>query len=290
MLTGLWLTAFLMGLAGAPHCAAMCGAACSLAFPKGVPPAALLGRALGYAVLGGVAAVAAGWISAWGREIAMLKPLWVMAQVAVLLLGLVLLWTGHVPARIDQWGKQGYAAVRARVQSALPALAGRAPWLLALLGGTLWAALPCGLLYAALMVAALAQGPLEGASVMLAFAVPSSLGVWGAPRLLAWLRMRGQAAQTVQATPLAQGADATVVPVIWLQRRVTASSDALSTPDAAVQRDAGAVTPASNALVQGRGAWVDPRWAVRASGLCLALMAGWSVWHQLVAQWQAWCA
>ncbi len=35
MLTGLMLTAFLMGLGGIPHCGAMCGTACAAAFPAG---------------------------------------------------------------------------------------------------------------------------------------------------------------------------------------------------------------------------------------------------------------
>ena len=53
------LAAFLMGLGGVPHCAAMCGAACAVVFPGGVPRWALVGRCLSYAVLGVVAAASA---------------------------------------------------------------------------------------------------------------------------------------------------------------------------------------------------------------------------------------
>ena len=36
--------------------------------------------------------------------------------------------------------------------------------------------------------------------------------------------------------------------------------------------------------------WLDQRLAVRIAGLGLAAMAAWGLWHQLWAQWQAWCA
>ena len=38
--------------------------------------------------------------------------------------------------------------------------------------------MPCGLLQSALLVAALASGPLSGAAVMTGFALASTLGLW----------------------------------------------------------------------------------------------------------------
>lgn len=273
MLTGLLFTALLMGLGGMPHCAAMCGAACAVAFPRGLPRGSWLGRLIGYAALGAVAAVSAGAVSRWGRDVAMLKPLWVMVQVAVCFLGLRLLVSGRMPAMLDGAGRAAYDRFRARMVGWSGSW--RSPWRgvwqvgWPIVGGMAWAALPCGLLYAALMVAALAPDAWGGALVMLAFGVPSSLGVWGAPWLMRRLGLG-------HAQPVA-GAS---VPVIWMRPEAG--------PDA--QRAMESSSPTSRDTSTSLSAWVDPRWAVRASGLSLSLMGAWSVWHQLVAQWQAWCA
>ena len=48
--------------------------------------------------------------------------------------------------------------------------------------------MPCGLLQSALIVAALASGPVQGASVMAVFALGSALSLWLVPRL--WLRLQ----------------------------------------------------------------------------------------------------
>lgn len=286
MLIGLLLTAFLMGLGGIPHCTAMCGAACAVAFPRGLPVTTWFGRLLGYAALGGVAAVSAGLVSRWGREVAMLKPLWVMVQVAVVILGVHLLIRGRMPALLDGAGRAAYDGWRTRM-AAWPATMSpfwrglwRAAW--PLLGGLSWALLPCGLLYAALMVAALAPDAQGGALVMFAFGVPSSIGVWAAPWVMRQLTERrrqvggaGAGAPAMPATATDPGAAA--VPVIWMQ------------PTGELIRAPQPLAPVAAVLRPGESL-ADPRWAVRASGLSLALMGVWSVWHQLVAQWQAWCA
>jgi sulfite exporter TauE/SafE len=70
------------------------------------------------------------------------------------------------------------------------AVARRAPlpqWGTPIFTGMLWALLPCGLLYSALIVAALAGTPWQGAGVMATFALASGLvlglGPWA---LLRW--------------------------------------------------------------------------------------------------------
>jgi hypothetical protein len=50
-----------------------------------------------------------------------------------------------------------------------------------LIAGMLWALLPCGLLYSALIVAALAGNPWQGAGVMATFALASGLVLGVAP-------------------------------------------------------------------------------------------------------------
>ena len=283
VLTNLLLTAFLMGLAGIPHCTAMCGAACAAAFPRGVSPWTLLGRAVGYVCLGVVAATAAGLVSRWGQQVAMIKPLWMMAQLAMVLLGGFMLLRGVIPERVDQAGKGLYVRLRANWQArstSWPPLV-RKSW--PLLAGLAWALLPCGLLYSALMVAALASQPWEGGLVMLVFALPSAVGVWAAPALLRWLR--GQGGQGALA-----GAGAPV-PVIWMRTDGSAAAEAgtLRSPVPVVQK------PSEPMSSEATSTWVAPTWldqqlAVRIAGLGLGSMAAWGLWHQLWAQWQAWCA
>lgn len=276
MLSGLMLTAFLMGLGGVPHCAAMCGSACAVAFPRGVPRLALLGRCLGYALLGGVAAASASMVASWGRHVAVLQPFWIMAQAMAVVAGLFLLLRGRLPSALDHAGQSLYRRVRARVQGLVRGRIAPA-WapVLPLLAGMAWAALPCGLLYAALMVAVLAPGAWEGALVMACFALPGAVGVWSAPALLAWLGSRRIVSSSTMATKARpEGSPAVgsaVAPVIWLANE-------------------GASPASGSVIVADAQVWLDPRWALRASGLCLSAMALWGLSHHLVDQWRAWCA
>ncbi|MGC4062027.1 MAG: sulfite exporter TauE/SafE family protein [Aquabacterium sp.] len=273
MLSGLILTAFLMGLGGVPHCAAMCGAACAVALPKGVPLSSLLGRCLAYALLGSVAAASAGIAARWGRQFAFVQPLWILAQAVAVLLGIYLALSGQMPRQIDAWGQHLYRRCQARwsrrnADRPQPSWQ-RALW--PLLAGMAWAILPCGLLYAAVMVAVLATSAWGGALIMLAFALPSAWGVWAAPMLLRRLLKRGASA-TLTSSP-STGAGAVLAPVIWLQ-----PESAL--PNEGTNCDEPQVPPS----------WRDPRWAVRLAGLMLAVMGSWALYHQVLAQWRAWCA
>jgi sulfite exporter TauE/SafE len=60
--------------------------------------------------------------------------------------------------------------------------------------GVLWALLPCGLLYSALLVAALTSHPIEGAAVMTLFVAGTSVSLMAGPWL--WLRLRGSGSGT----------------------------------------------------------------------------------------------
>lgn len=189
MQSSLALTALLMGLVGGPHCVAMCGAACA-----GIGQAAglrknsalllfQLGRILGYALLGALAAASMqglGWLTV---QSAALRPVWSMLHVAALVLGLVLLVQARQPVWLESAGRRVWRSARALAAG----WGGGAPLLL----GTLWALLPCGLLYSALLVAALAGGPLAGAMVMALFALGTSVSMLAGPWL--WLRLRGAA-------------------------------------------------------------------------------------------------
>lgn len=187
MQSSLALTALLMGLVGGPHCVAMCGAACAgigqAAGPRKQSALLLfqLGRVVGYSVLGGLAAASLqglGWLTV---QSAALRPVWSLFHVAALVLGLVLL----VQARQPVWLEAGARKVWARARSFAGTGGQGAPLLL----GSLWALLPCGLLYSALMVAALAGSVGGGVMVMALFALGTSVTMFLGPLL--WLRLRG---------------------------------------------------------------------------------------------------
>ena len=179
------LTALVMGLVGGPHCIAMCGAACGgIARAAGGTGGLLqfqLGRIAGYAGMGALAAAsmqAVGWLSV---QSAALRPVWTMVHVAAMLLGLLLLWQARQPLWLDQTGRRVWQGTRTAGQRW-----GRgAPLLL----GGLWALMPCGLLYSALLVAALSPGVAQGAAVMALFALGSSVSLVVGPWL--WQRLRG---------------------------------------------------------------------------------------------------
>jgi sulfite exporter TauE/SafE len=179
-------TAFLMGVVGGPHCVAMCGAACAgIVQPAGNHKnRALLtfqlGRVLGYALLGGFAAASMqglGWLTV---QSAALRPVWSLFHVAALVLGLVLLFNAQQPVWLERWGRSVWLRARAWGLGAGQGL----PLVL----GMLWALLPCGLLYSALLVAAMAGGPEDGAVVMALFAAGTSITMVAGPWL--WLRLK----------------------------------------------------------------------------------------------------
>lgn len=191
MSAALILAAAAMGLAGAPHCAAMCGAACAAASGGarqgiGGPAAFQFGRLASYAAGGALAASSVASMAALAHIAPMVRPLWTLLHAAVLAIGLWMLVTGEMPGWMGRvgrpWRRQGlqpagWQPVRGPVRSAL-----RPAGL-----GALWVAWPCGLLQSALLVAALADTPWEGAAAMAAFALTSSLALMAGPAL--WLRL-----------------------------------------------------------------------------------------------------
>ncbi len=175
-----------MGLVGGPHCVAMCGAACGGIGQAAGPRkntaivAFQAGRVVGYAMLGALAAASMqglGWLTI---QSAALRPVWSLFHVAAIALGLVLLIKAQQPVWLEVAGRKLWAKARS-----FGAGSGGAPLVL----GTLWALLPCGLLYSALLVAAMAGGPLDGAAVMALFALGTSVTMTAAPWL--WLTLRG---------------------------------------------------------------------------------------------------
>ena len=187
MQNSLAVTALLMGLAGGPHCIAMCGAACA-----GIGNAAgarktsaqwtfQAGRLASYSALGAAAAAsmqALGWLT---TQTAVLRPVWTLFHVAVVVMGLTLVVLARQPVWLDHTAKRIWRRV-----GAFNAAWGRgAPLAI----GALWAFMPCGLLYSAVLVAALSGSPLNGALTMALFALGSSVSLLTGPWLL--LRLQG---------------------------------------------------------------------------------------------------
>ena len=190
MQTTLAVTALLMGLAGGPHCVAMCGAACAGLgrTQAGHGTRALWvfqgGRLLGYSALGALAAASMqglGWLSVYS---AALRPLWTLFHVAAAMLGWMLLWQARQPIWLEAAARKVWQRLRAMTGQ----LRGNA---LVPIGftGVLWALLPCGLLYSALLVAAMTGSAGQGAGVMALFALGSGITLMAGPWL--WLRLRG---------------------------------------------------------------------------------------------------
>jgi sulfite exporter TauE/SafE len=176
-------TGLLMGLAGGPHCIAMCGAACAgMGRASGVRGFWWFqaGRVVGYSALGALASVSIQAIGHLALDVAALRPLWTLFNLAALALGLVLLLRARQPAWLERVASAVWQRVR---RKKLPA----APFAV----GVVWALMPCGLLYAALTVAALSGGAADGATVMALFALGSGAALALAPAL--WLRLRNRA-------------------------------------------------------------------------------------------------
>ncbi len=183
MQTSLFLTAALMGWAGGPHCLAMCGAPCAAMAQTSRPQvgrslmAFQLGRLVGYSVMGALAASlmqGLGWLTVYS---AALRPVWSFFHAFALVLGLWLVWRAQMPLWAQALGRATWQRLLVWVQGFTTHPLG-----VPLIAGMLWACLPCGLLYSALIVAALGGTLWQGAAIMATFALASGavlgLGPW----------------------------------------------------------------------------------------------------------------
>ena len=255
MQTSLAATALLMGLAGGPHCIAMCGSACA-----GIGRAAggvgsaqstrslwlfQAGRLVGYSALGGVAAASMqglGWLSV---QSAALRPVWTLFHVAAALMGLMLLWRARQPVWLENAAQKVWRTARGMTGAANAGATGASQSATPLLIGVLWALLPCGLLYSALLVAAMSASVQEGAAVMALFALGSGISLMAGP--WAWLKL------TRSSRPQASG-------VIRFNR-------------AGLHAD-------------GNG---GGQWAIRVAGLALFATSAGALWMGLVQDTAPWC-
>ena len=208
------LTGLLMGLAGAPHCAAMCGPACAAVLAGAHRPLSQAGegqvrqpinaavwafhgmRVAGYSAAGALVAAGVGLLAWAGQAAPLVRPVWTLLHVAALALGLWLAITAQQPGWMTRIGRPrlstGSSGLVQASSTAHPVRwAGRSRDLQAGAAGSLWVAWPCGLLQSALVVAGLANTPAAGAVVMASFAIASAVGLQLAPALWVWWSSRG---------------------------------------------------------------------------------------------------
>lgn len=213
MLLALASTALFMGLTGGAHCLVMCAAPCAALTGQlhkgedegqavaggaltltriqggGAAPARRLGarllgfhlgRLLGYGAAGALAALAMDrlvWLADFSPG---LRPLWTLMHVLILAWGLLMLLQARQPAWIEGAGRTLWQWVR--------------PWTQHTTGlfvtGMAWALLPCGLLYSALLMAALSGSVVNGFACMALFGLGSALWLTAGPWALGQLHQR----------------------------------------------------------------------------------------------------
>jgi uncharacterized protein len=162
------LSTFAMGLFGGVHCATMCGGVASVvcANASGTRHAIAFnaGRITAYSALG-VAAGAMGALPS-GPYLDVLKLVFrATAVIATLTVGLHLVGLPSFVRALEAAGGPLWKRISPYAARLLPL---RSTWH-ALFAGALWAFMPCGLLYAALAVAATAGSFSHGALTMAAF-------------------------------------------------------------------------------------------------------------------------
>lgn len=175
-----YLTAFVVGLLGGVHCIGMCGGIVG-ALTFGLPErqrariGALLPYQLAYNLGRVVSYVAAGAImGGLGMLIAEFMPVYyaqrvllAVAGIFMIMLGLYLSGWWLVLNRLESAGSRLWRLIEPISRRLLPVRTPRQ----ALLVGMIWGWIPCGLVYSMLVTAVSAGSALQGAAVMLAFAL-----------------------------------------------------------------------------------------------------------------------
>ena len=175
-----FLSTFFMGMMGGPHCIAMCGAPCAVISTQGSRQIWQfhLGRILGYGILGGVAAYSVNNLAWLSNQTMSIHPLWTFFHGIIFVWGFVMLLYAKQPQWIDHIGESSWNTIQ-KLSKTL-----RSNFLL----GMLWSFMPCGLLYSALLVAALTLNILNGTISMMFFALGTSISLIVSP--IIWLKIK----------------------------------------------------------------------------------------------------
>jgi hypothetical protein len=207
--------AFSLSLVGGLHCAGMCGGivgALQLNRPRDVSAGRLAlgyhsGRLASYALAGGLAGLLGAALYA-ADVLPLQAGLLLMGSLMLLAIGISMFGRGRWLKRIEPVGAWLWQSIAPLARRVYPPRSGGQ----ALVAGMAWGWIPCGMVYAALPLALVAGGPLQGMLVMLAFGLgtlPNMLAVdvavqgigragrSGASRSLSWVRPLAGAAIVV---------------------------------------------------------------------------------------------
>jgi hypothetical protein len=183
LLTTQALAAFTLALLGGLHCAGMCGGfvgALQINRPKDVPAARLaagyhVGRITSYTLAGALVGTLGGALYA-ADVLPVQIVLLVVGSLMLLAIGASLFGRAAWLKRLEPIGLGLWRLIGPLARRVYPPRSGGQ----ALLAGLAWGWIPCGMVYAALPLALVAGGPLQGAAVMLAFGLgtlPNMLAV-----------------------------------------------------------------------------------------------------------------
>lgn len=169
----LFLAAFLAGFFGSTHCLAMCGAIVVLfEQPRSQTMHRWLRRVLYnlgrlgfYALLGAIAGGAGAVIVATAGARNALIVLRLIAGLLVIAIGLNLIFNWNFTRFLESAGGAIWKRLSPLARYVLPIETPAR----ALGAGFLWGALPCGLVYSAVAIAATSGGSLNGAAIMFCF-------------------------------------------------------------------------------------------------------------------------
>ncbi len=169
------IAAFVAGFLGSSHCIGMCGAIVVLF--EGGPESSKasgawlrrlsynFGRATFYALLGAIAAVGGAVLTKTIGVSQGLTLLRWLAGLLVIAIGLNLLFNWQFTRFLESAGSGLWRKLSRFGKKVLPATT--VPRALA--AGFIWGALPCGLVYSAVALAATTANPISGAAIMFAF-------------------------------------------------------------------------------------------------------------------------
>jgi len=169
----LFLAAFLAGFFGSTHCLGMCGAIVTLFEQQHATGMHRwlrrvlynLGRLGFYALLGAIAGGAGAVIVATAGARTALLILRLLAGLLVIAIGLNLMFNWNFTRFLETAGSAIWKRLSPLARHVLPVESPPR----ALAAGFLWGALPCGLVYSAVAIAATSGDPLSGATTMLCF-------------------------------------------------------------------------------------------------------------------------
>lgn len=218
------LGALLAGLVGSTHCLGMCGGIAS-ALGMGVAPerrtpwrlfgyalAYNVGRVASYAVAGGIAGGIGLWLASLVSLGSWTSGLRVAMGLVMAAIGVQVAFNWRLLAPLERSGMRVWARIAPLARGLMPV---RSPGR-ALLLGSLWGWLPCGLVYGMLVAAALAGGAMDGAGVMVAFGIgtmPAMVLTGTAAAVTGRLLARGRVRLALGVTILGMGVWTASVPI-----------------------------------------------------------------------------